>query len=212
MSESKPKQKRDSLTSEIGLNTSVLPAAAQTKSPELSDKEIAKLIEKKNKGGRPTKYSLELAAEICELLADGNPLRRITRMEGMPTAASVYLWLQQHKEFSEMYTRAREDQADALADEIVEIADEQPELVQVYDKDGKLVEVKIDSALLAWQRNRMDARKWTAAKLKPRKYGERQILAGDADNPLEVKQNSPLLDELLINIQQTRQSKVQGQS
>lgn len=131
-------------------------------------------------------------------------------MEGMPNADSVYVWLIRHKEFAEMYTRAREDQADALADEIVEIADEQPELVQVYDKDGKLVEVKIDSALLAWQRNRMDARKWTAAKLKPRKYGERQILAGDADNPLEVKQNSPLLDELLINIQQTRQSKVQG--
>lgn len=206
----KPK-KRDSLTDEIGLNTSVLPEAAQTKSPqELSDKEIAKLLEKKNKGGRPTKYSIELASEICELLADGNPLRRITRMEGMPTSASVYLWLQQHKEFLEMYTRAREDQADALADEIVEIADEQPELVQVYDKDGKLVEVKIDSALLAWQRNRMDARKWTAAKLKPRKYGERQILAGDAENPLEVKQNSILLDEVLVNLQQTRQGKIKG--
>jgi hypothetical protein len=210
MSESKPKQKRDSLTSEIGLNTSVLPAAAQTKSPELSDKQIAELLEKKSQGGRPTKYSIELASHICELIADGHPLRRITKMEGMPTAATVYVWLQQHKEFTDMYTRAREDQADALADEIVAIADEQPELVQVYDKDGKLVEVKIDSALLTWQRNRMDARKWTAAKLKPRKYGERQILAGDADNPLEVKQNSPLLDELLINIQQTRQSKVQG--
>lgn len=218
----KKSKKRDSLIDQIGqpkeqgVSASNVDAltdkfAAKTNSAEqLSDKEIAQLIEKKNKGGRPTKYSIELASEICELLADGNPLRRICKMDGMPNASSVYLWLIQHKEFSEMYARAREDQADALADEVVEIADEQPELVQVYDKDGKLVEVKIDSALLAWQRNRMDARKWTAAKLKPRKYGERQILAGDAESPLEVKQNSPLLDAFMEAALLERQSKIKG--
>jgi hypothetical protein len=210
VTQAKANHKRDSLTDEIGMHT---PIAAQEKSApqtQLTDKQTAELINKQSNMGRPTKYSLELASHICELIADGNPLRRITKMEGMPTAATVYVWLQQHKDFLDMYTRAREDQADALADEIVAIADEQPELVQVYDKDGKLVEVKIDSALLTWQRNRMDARKWTAAKLKPRKYGERQILAGDAENPLEVKQNSEMLDALVTNLQLSRQGQAKG--
>ena len=200
MAETKSK-KRDSMIDQIGQQSlqAALTPSESAQEEQITDKERSQLIEKKKNMGRPTKYSLELATQICELLADGHPLRRITRMEGMPNASSVYLWLTQHQEFSEMYTRAREDQADALADEIVEIADEQPDLIEVYDKDGKLVEVKVDSALLAWQRNRMDARKWTAAKLKPRKYGERQILAGDAENPIELTQRSETIDLFLQN-------------
>jgi hypothetical protein len=182
--------------------------AAQPKSPPnktMSDKDTATSLAKVSNMGRPTDYSLELASKICELIADGNPLRRICKREDMPSAASVYLWLSRYKDFSDMYARAREDQADALADEIVEIADEQPELVPMYDKDGQLVEIKIDTAFMAWQKNRMDARKWTASKLKPRKWGDRQIVAGDDDAPLQLKHTSEVLDTLLINMQLKRQ-------
>jgi hypothetical protein len=184
-----------------------LSAQESAQDKPLTSKQTATAIEKLSHIGRPTTYSHEIAVLICEMIADGNPLRRITKMDGMPRSSTVYLWLLQHKEFSEIYTRAREDQADALADEIVEIADEQPELVPMYDKEGQLIEVKIDTAFMAWQKNRMDARKWTASKLKPKKYGERQILAGDAENPLEVKQQSEMLESLLINLERTRQSK-----
>ena len=204
MPETKPK-KRDSMIDQIGQQAAQEPSkSAQNKT--ISSKQSATLIEKKNNIGRPTHYSKELALHICELLADGHPLRRITQMDGMPRSSTVYEWLQIHEDFADMYTRAREDAADAMADEIVAIADEQPELVPIYDKEGQLVEIKIDTAFMAWQKNRMDARKWTASKLKPRKYGDRQILAGDADNPVEVKQQSEVIEAFMMNLQLLKQT------
>ena len=80
----------------------------------------------------------------------------------------VYRWLQQHDSFREIYAQAREDQADFQADELVKLADEEP-LMIVDDKGVS----RIDSAWVTWQKNRIDTRKWTASKLKPRKYGDK---------------------------------------
>jgi hypothetical protein len=160
----------------------------------------------KSNAGRPTMYSIEFAASICEKLSSGKPLRQICMEEGMPSQASVYLWLLKHPEFSEMYTRAREEQADTLADEIVAIADEQPEVIPVYDKrTGELVDHKLDNAFIQWQKNRMDARKWTAMKLKPRKYGDRVALEGTQDGA-PIKVDHGIFDALIQNIELTRQS------
>jgi len=90
--------------------------------------------------------------------------------------------------FCDMYTRAREEQADTLADEIIAIADEQPEIIVVTDKKtGAVIEHKLDGAFLQWQKNRIEARKWTAMKLKPKKYGDKLELAGDPNNPMKVE-------------------------
>ena len=42
------------------------------------------------------------------------------------------------------------------------------------------------------------------AKLKPKKYGDRQVLAGDPEAPLEVK-HSGTLDEVILNLERKRQ-------
>lgn len=165
---------------------------------------------KKHSVGRPTIYNLELATEICWRIAHGEPLTKITREDHMPHQASVYRWLIQFPEFSEMYARAREDQADTLADEIVAIADEPPEVVPVIDKrTGELIEHKLDGAYLQWQKNRIDARKWTAMKLKPRKYGERVELTGDKDNPLHINaqvETKTLFSTILDNLELKKQA------
>jgi hypothetical protein len=97
----------------------------------------------------------------------------------MPAQSTVYEWLLRHPSFAEQYTRAREEQADTLADEIIHIADEQPEVIAVVDKKtGALIEHKLDGAFLQWQKNRIEARKWTAMKLKPKKYGDRVAVEG----------------------------------
>lgn len=103
----------------------------------------------------------------------------------MPASSTIYLWLTKNETFSEMYTRAREDQADTLADEILDIADEDPASVFEDSKDGVDV-LRVDSAAVAHQRLRVDARKWIAAKLKPRKYGDfsRQEHTGADGKPL----------------------------
>lgn len=133
---------------------------------------------------RPTDYTEEKAADICARLASGEPLTKICRDEGMPGVSTVYRWLVAHETFREMYTRAREDQADTLADEIIDIADNG--INDTYTKDG--VELT-NQDVIARSRLRVDARKWIAAKLKPRKYGEKvtQELSGIDGRPIQLQ-------------------------
>ena len=156
----------------------------------------------KKRAGRKTEYDPAIAAEICTRISCGESLRQICMEEKMPVHSTVYLWLLQNKQFSDNYARAREEQADTLADEIHAIADEPPQ--EIVDDKGIS---RTDSGWVTWQKNRVDARKWVAAKLKPKKYGDRQIVAGDAENPLEMKVDTGIFDAVLKNIELTKQSK-----
>ena len=155
-----------------------------------------------NKGGRPTLYSLEIALEICDRIADGESLVKICSDAKMPKKTAVYEWLLRHKEFAEIYARAREDQADTLADEIHAIADELPQ--QVVDEKGNAT--RYDSAYVQWQKNRVDARKWVAAKLKPKKYSDRIAHVGDNEAD-SININVNIFDEMIKNLELKRQAK-----
>jgi len=156
-------------------------AKKPAKTPKATKQAQGSPAPKKNPVGAPTTYNNHIATVICIRIAEGESLRQILRGEGMPVQSAVYEWLLRHPEFAEKYTRAREEQADTLADEIIDIADEQPEIVVVTDKTGKVIEHKLDGAFLQWQKNRIEARKWTAMKLKPRKYGDRVAVEGVED-------------------------------
>jgi hypothetical protein len=105
--------------------------------------------------GRPTDYTPELGDLICEEIARKKPLARVCdESEDMPSARTVYRWLREHEEFCQNYTRAKEDQADYLAEETLEIADRED--IDPADK-----------------RIRVDTRKWLASKFKPKKYGDK---------------------------------------
>jgi hypothetical protein len=95
---------------------------------------------------------------ICERIAQGTPLTVICADEGMPALGTVYRWIESDETFRDRYTRAREDQAETLADQIQRLAD----AVDHSDRGA------VDKARL-----QIDARKWVAAKLKPKVYGDR---------------------------------------
>jgi len=118
--------------------------------------------------GRPTKYTPILAERICALVSQGESKKSISDKDDFPARSTIDLWLHEHKGFSDMYARACESRAEKFAEEIVEIADRTD-----LDPNDKRV--------------RVDARKWVAAKLLPRKYGEAMTLKGDKENPLLVK-------------------------
>ena len=164
---------------------------------------------KKNLGGAPSTYSEHIANVICIRIAEGESLRKILRDDGMPAQSTVYEWLLRHPEFAEQYTRAREEQADSLADEIIDIADEQPEIVAVVDKKtGALIEHKLDGAFLQWQKNRIEARKWTAMKLKPKKYGDRMAVEG-VEGGAAIKTEDASADkflEIIKNMEMTKRA------
>lgn len=102
--------------------------------------------------GRPTKYSNELATEICKLISDGKSVKSITKDVCMPSAQTIYTWLNDKQDFLDMYTRAKEEQAEALVEEMMYIAE--------TEEDVNRARLKIDTI------------KWCAAKLKPAKYGD----------------------------------------
>ena len=126
------------------------------------------------KMGRPSIYTDELAHEICVRLGSGESLRKICLDERIPSIATVMSWLTKKPDFLEQYTRAREIQAETQFDELIDIVDQPPELSHITDKNGELVEVKFDSSYVAWMKLRVDTRKWTAARMAPKKYGEQK--------------------------------------
>ncbi|MRT15310.1 hypothetical protein GJV07_24135 [Enterobacteriaceae bacterium RIT711] len=69
----------------------------------------------------------------------------------------------------QQYARAREVQAEILAEEIIEIADDSSGDVFV-DDDGR---EQTNHERVARSRLRVDARKWYASKLAPKRYGDR---------------------------------------
>lgn len=133
--------------------------------------------------GRPSDYGPEIATLICTRLADGNSLRTICKADDMPDARTVYRWLEAHAEFRQQYARAREDQADALAEEILEIADDGRNDTYLTEDGAELV----NHDHIARSRLRVDARKWLASKMAPKKYGDKLELAGDQNNPIRVE-------------------------
>lgn len=122
--------------------------------------------------GRPSEFTQAIADTICERIAEGESLRAICLDDDMPNKATVFRWLAADKAFSDQYARAREAQADALADEIVYIADT-PQIGQVSVSKATGLEVT-EADMIAHRRLQVDARKWMAGKLAPKKYGDKQ--------------------------------------
>ena len=126
------------------------------------------------KTGRPSSYTEQMANLICIRLAEGESLNKICKDEGMPDKATVFRWLASDASFCDKYARARELQAETQFDELIDIVDQPPELSYVTGKDGELIEVKFDSSYVQWMKLRVDTRKWTAARMAPKKYGEQK--------------------------------------
>lgn len=137
--------------------------------------------------GRPSDYTPETALEICARLAEGQSLRAICRDEAMPDARTVFRWLEADETFRQRYARAREAQADALADEIIDIADTPVMGVKTKTTEDGVETVEGD--MIEHRRLQVDARKWTASKLRPKKYGERLSteLTGADGGPVIIK-------------------------
>lgn len=124
--------------------------------------------------GRNSIFSPELAETICGRLAEGESLRTICADDAMPSQSAVFNWLSggKHPAFVEQYTRAREAQAERMAEEILDIADDAS--ADTYlDSEGN---ERTNHEVVARSRLRVDSRKWLASKLLPKKYGDRTAI------------------------------------
>lgn len=119
--------------------------------------------------GRPSIYSDELVEEICDRIANGESVRTICLDEHMPGRRTIDDWLDTKPAFRAKCARAREAQADYMADKI---------MIESYKADVETVQV---------YKLRVDTLKWLAARLSPRKWGDKVTFAGDEENPLKVE-------------------------
>lgn len=116
-------------------------------------------------GGRPTKYTQELADEICANITLGDSIRTVCKPEHMPAISTFYKWLRENEEFAKQYARATEERSEAMAEEILDLADDASNVVLGIDKS--------DNARVSAMKLRVDTRKWLMAKMKPKKYGDK---------------------------------------
>lgn len=142
--------------------------------------------------GRPEEYSLETAEIICNRLIEGEPLCKICDDPDMPVRATVYAWLDKHPEFLNIYTRARDLQAETYFDQATRIADDpQNDWEERYGKDGEFIGFAPNHEHISRSKLRVDTRLRVVAMMKPRKYGVsvvKQQLSGPNDGPIETKE------------------------
>lgn len=140
-----------------------------------------------NLGGRPSEYTKEIADEICERIAEGESLRRICLSDHLPNRKTIFHWLlnDTHPGFCDQYRKAREMQAENFADEMNDIADDgSNDYMENVDDQGAVIGYKLNGEHIQRSKLRIDTRKWIASKLKPKKYGDKLELSGDAEAPV----------------------------
>lgn len=113
--------------------------------------------------GRPSKYTKALGDKICRRIAGGESLRSICASDKYPNKSTVLLWIVdgKHTEFSDQYHAAREAAGYSHADEALDLRN------QVLDGS-----VEPNAAKVV-----LDALKWGAERMSPKRHSQRQELA-----------------------------------
>ena len=107
--------------------------------------------------GRPSKFTPQIADEICARLAKGESLTAICQAAHMPTRDAVLKWQYGNDDFYVRCTRAREDGQEAHIDKCQDI--ESDVLNGVIPPDAARVVIS--------------SIQWRASKLKQRVYGDK---------------------------------------
>ena len=134
--------------------------------------------------GPKPRFNEAEAAVILARISDGESLRSVCSDPDMPSAATVCLWARGEsgasEAFAEQYARARDCRADFLFDQITDLADE------ATNEDVNIRRLQIDS------------RKFTVARMAPKKYGEKSQVdmnvGGQADTPAIAVKLTPSLE------------------
>ena len=112
---------------------------------------------------RPSIYEDGILQRVCDGLTEGLSIKQTCEPMDMPRWQEVYLEMQKDETIRTAIAHAREAQQEFIADDIVEMAD------LATAEDHNVVKLRI------W------ARQWRAAKLAPKKYGEKQVLDVNVD-------------------------------
>ena len=122
--------------------------------------------------GRPSKMTEAVQAEILTRVSTGESLRKICKDKHLPDARNVFKFIYSNDTFRQQYETSRQEQAEWLGEEIVDIADN-------------------DTGDTQRDRLRIDARKWVMSKMLPKKYSDKidMDVSGDVDLNIRIGGN-----------------------
>lgn len=158
--------------------------------------------------GRPSKYNPDVAKRICDAIAVSElGLHHICRENAdFPSIITIMAWLNrpEHVDFLKSYVRARELQAEFMAEQILKIADDSSEDLMAIGMPGQ--ERKVENREVTNRSKlRVDTRKWLLAKLHPKKYGDKVELdhtsGGKPIIPSWMQQELPPAEEPIQQIE-----------
>ncbi len=135
--------------------------------------------------GRPRKYTKEDRDAVIARIAEGESLRAICRDEGTPSLRQFMQWVSDEPDLAQQYARAMEQRADAVFDELLDIADNATN--DWMERNGDDNEGwQVNGEHIQRSKLRVDARKWARARMSPKKYGDRQEIHNkhDLSDPL----------------------------
>jgi len=134
--------------------------------------------------GYSQKQKEDIINTICKEIADNKEsLRGALRKDGMPDKNQFYKWIRDQESFREQYARACDERADAIFEEMLEIADDgRNDFMKKSLGDGVDIEA-LNAEHIQRSKLRIDARKWMLSKMNPKKYGDRieQNLSGEVE-------------------------------
>lgn len=131
--------------------------------------------EDRKKLGRPTLYNEKLAALICERVATTTMgLARLCAIhDDIPEKITINVWRYRYPEFATQYAQAKLKQADLLAEDMLDIADDGTnDWMESFGPDGEMIGYKLNGEHVQRSRLRIDTRKFLASKLLPKQYGQ----------------------------------------
>lgn len=123
-------------------------------------------------------FTPAIAEEVCERYAMGETLTQICRDAHMPQPGTIRLWTVTNKGgfFKEMFEAAQVLHLLGLADQIIEIAD-----------DNARDQGENANAAVYRSKVQIDARKWILAKLLPQKFGDKPVKLGNDRRQLIIE-------------------------
>lgn len=133
---------------------------------------------------RPCEYTDEVAELICYRLSEGESLRSICRDDAMPVRQTVRNWLGVRPEFKVKFNEARILQAEGLADELLDIADDGTNDYVDRVRDDGTTDRVLDGEHIMRSRLRVDTRKWVLSKVLPKIYGDKLGVEVSGDTAL----------------------------
>lgn len=147
--------------------------------------------------GRPTKFTQELAADICARLANGETLSAMCREEErFPDRSTVARWIVENVKFRDEVAHAREAGSHILIDETREIADDG---VNDYMErhHGESTSWVVNGECVQRSKLRIEQRWREAEAILPKVYGKRQMIEHSGSIDINTTSDDELIAELL---------------